>query len=170
MSEGDLSTRRSFLKAGAVLSAPLAAMPGAAFASDGSTARLARFEDENAIRVLHEDWLRNINAKAANNKPLALFDAGASSSEDEIRSIAASLSGPPDKIKLGADGRSATGRFRCTIEIERPIAKNCTLAQMAYLQGGGFVRRIESRVLMVDYAKAGVSWSITRVKLVVAHV
>ncbi|HEY0281092.1 MAG TPA: hypothetical protein VGC27_00515 [Rhizomicrobium sp.] len=163
MSRNDISTRRTFLKAGAVLSAPLAAAPVAAFAGD-SEARLARLEDENAIRVLHQTWLRSINAGTAGKERVPPLLAGVQAAGDKVRSIAANHAAPPDVIMLAADGRNATGRFHCTIGLERPIAQDCTLAQMAHLQGGGFVRRTESRVLIVDYVKAGGAWSIARVE------
>lgn len=146
-------TRRSFLKVGAVLAAPLAP----ALAGDGAKERLAQFEDERALRDLHQTWLRSVNAGQAGEKELAsLHDAAG----EKVRSIVAQPAGPPDDIKI--DGNSATGRFHCMIELERPITKNCTLAQMAHLQGDGFVRRTESRVLTVDYAKADGIWSIAK--------
>ncbi len=62
MTTDTVSTRRSFLKGGAVAAAPLAvAAGGAAMAEDGRKARLARLEDEAAIRELHQAWLRRIN-------------------------------------------------------------------------------------------------------------
>ena len=59
------STRRSFLKGGALLVAPLAAAaPPAILADDALKVRLARLEDEAAIRELHQTWLRRVNAGA----------------------------------------------------------------------------------------------------------
>ena len=47
------STRRSFLKGGALLAAPLAAaVPAALVADDGMRARLARLEDPDFIESL----------------------------------------------------------------------------------------------------------------------
>ena len=55
--------RRSFLKAGALVAAPLAtAAPAAALAADGSRARLARLEDERAVEGLHRAFLRQPSA------------------------------------------------------------------------------------------------------------
>jgi hypothetical protein len=164
MSRNEMSNRRSFLKAGAVLSAPFAAAPMVAFAGDETKARLVRLEDENAIRTLHQTWLRSINAGTADKKDLAQSMGG-----DKIRSIVSDQMGPPDDIKLAANGTAATGRFHCTVEIETPIAKNCTLARMAHLQGGGFLRRNESRVLAVSYAKSGNAWSIAQVGFAAAQ-
>ncbi|MGC2506997.1 MAG: hypothetical protein WA369_10075, partial [Candidatus Acidiferrales bacterium] len=65
MSKEPDSTRRSFLKGGALLAAPLAAaMPAAMVADDGTKARLAKLENEAAIRALHQAWLRSIDTGA----------------------------------------------------------------------------------------------------------
>lgn len=154
------STRRNFLKAGAIVSAPLA-MPVAALASDSSKTRLVHLEDERALRDLHQTWLRSVNTGAVNPKDLAL---GVPATDGPIRRIAPSLDGPPDDITIAANGAVATGRFSCTVGFEKPLARNCTAAQMAYLQGGGVVRRTENRVVVADYAKADGIWSIARVR------
>ena len=58
--------RRSFLKSGALIAAPVAAVavPAAAFADDGSRARLARLEDERSVEALHRQFLRHLNGAA----------------------------------------------------------------------------------------------------------
>lgn len=165
MTRRDISSRRSFLKVGVVLAAPLTAVPAVALASNEPQARLA---DENAIRVLHQDWLRRVTAGTAKGKEMVLPD-GVAPSQEKISAIATLLAGPPDEIEIGADGKTARGHFHCTVEIETPIAKIGTLAQMASLQGGGFVRRTEPRVLVVDCAKAGGVWSIVRLHLATAQ-
>jgi hypothetical protein len=165
------STRRSFLKRGALLAAPLAvAAPAAVIVDDGLNARLARFEDEAAIRELHHAWLRRVNSMKA-------IDAGAGDSatrlsaetegnslDQTVRSIAADHAGEPDAIEVAADGKSAAGRFQCVVEIENPIAQDCTVARMAHAQGGGFVRRAERRLMKVEYVKTGDAWAITKVE------
>jgi hypothetical protein len=50
------------------------------------------------------------------------------------------------------------------VEIETTIAQDCTLARMAHAQGGGFVRRTERRVLIVEYVKAAGAWAIAKVE------
>lgn len=148
MSNRNTSTRRSFLKKGALLAAPLAAAaPAAVLADDGLKARLARLEDEAAIRKLHQTWLREINS-------------GSGSPMEGIRSIAPDHSGEPDAIEIAPGGKSAAGRFHCAVEIETAIPQDSTLAQMAHAQGSGFVRRSERRILTVNYVKASGSWSI----------
>lgn len=162
MTRADAPTRRNFLKVGAVLAAPLAAAP--ALANDG--ARLTQLEDERALRDLHQTWLRSVNAGQGDKPKLTLLPACAEA--EKIRNIVAQPAGPPDDIEI--DASNATGRFHCTVEFETPITKNCTLAQMAYLQGGGFVRRTESRILTINYKKIRGAWSIVQVDLTDAQV
>ena len=177
MSRDTDSTRRSFLKSGALLAAPLAAaVPAAVMADDGMKARLARLEDEAAIRALHQAWLRRINTRGddvttaddvirgAGAAFAPLFaDAEGAAADQMVRSIAADHVGEPDVIDIAADGKSAIGRFQCAVEIESAIAQDCTLARMAHAQGGGFVRRTERRALKVEYVKADGAWAIAKV-------
>lgn len=159
MNKRTTSTRRSFLKSGAVLAAPLAAAaPAAILADDGLRARLAQLENRATIRELHQSWLRQIHARPGGAGEGAAFDAA-------VRSIAADHAGQPDAIELAADGRSAKGRFACVVEIETAIPADCTLAEMAHAQGDGFVRRTERRVLEVDYVKRGEGWAIAKAGL-----
>jgi hypothetical protein len=169
MTKDTTSTRRSFLKGGALLAAPLAAaMPAAIVADDELKTRLARLENEAAIRKLHQTWLRRINTRTdhptrAGDAATQLFaDPEGSAFDPAVRSIAADHAGEPDTIEIAADGKRAAGRFQCAVEIETAIAQDCTLARMAHAQGGGFVRRTERRVLKVEYVKASGAWAITK--------
>lgn len=165
MSTDTTSTRRSFLKRGALLAAPLAAAaPAAVLADDGLKARLARLEDEAAIRKLHQAWLRLVNAEAGDAATSVLGDSEGAALGQSVRSIAADHAGEPDAIEVAPDGKSAAGRFPCAVEIETTIEQDCTLAQMAHAQGGGFVRRTERRVLKVEYVKACGAWAIAKVE------
>lgn len=161
------STRRSFLKRGALLAAPLAAaVPAAVIADDGLKARLERLEDEAEIRKLHHAWLRRVNVRATAGEgdaatPLPV-DSEGTALDQTVRSIAADHAGEPDAIEVPADGTRAIGRFQCVVEIENAIARDCTLARMAHVQGGGFVRRTESRMLKVEYTKIGGAWAIAK--------
>jgi hypothetical protein len=165
MTKDTASTRRSFLKSSAVLAAQLAAVgvPVALVADDELKARLARLQDESAIRELQQTWLRSINTGAGDATVLyANREAGAF--HQPVSSIAADHSGQPDAIELAADAKSAIGRFHCAVEIETAIAQDCTLARMAHAQGGGFVRRTERRILKVEYVKASGAWAIANVE------
>lgn len=150
------STRRSFLKGGALLAAPIAAasVSAVALADDGLKARLQRLQNETAIRELHRSWLRQVNVAGGD----ALLD-------EAVHRITADHAGAPDKIDIAADGRSAVGYFDHSVELEAPLADECTLAQMARAQGTGSTRRSERRLLRIDYTKAGESWQIARVTL-----
>ena len=165
MSKNTASTRRSFLKRGALLAAPLAAgAPSTLLADDGLKARLARLEDQAAIRALHQTWLREVNARAADVPALRFADPEVNALGHAVRSIVADHAGPADSIEIAADGKNAAGRFLCAVEIETKIAQDCTLARMAHAQGGGFVRRTEHRLLKVDYVKSSGAWAIVKVQ------
>ena len=159
------STRRSFLKGGVLLAAPLAAVaPATVLAEDGLKARLARLEDEGRIRELHQTWLRQVNAGAGGAATPLFADPQGTAFDQALRSIAPDHAGEPDIIEVAPDGTSATGRFECIVEIETPIPEDCTLARMAHAQGGGFARRTERRVLTVEYVKACAAWTIAKVE------
>jgi len=165
MARDNTSTRRSFLKGGALLAAPLAAAaPAALLAEDGLRARLARLEDEAAIRELHQIWLGRINA-GAGDTVTPLFDPEGTTFDQAVRSIVADHTGQPDAIEVDPDGKGAAGRFPCAVEIEITIPQDCTLTRMAHAQGCGFVRRTERRVLKVEYVKACAEWTIAKIEL-----
>ena len=164
MTRNTASTRRSLLKGGALLAAPLAVgASAAALAEDGRKARLQRLEDEVAIRALHQAWLRRINTGAGDAAEL-FADPRRAAFDKAVRAVAADHAAAPDAIEIAADGQRAAGRFHCAVEIETEIPKDGTLAQMAHAQGGGFIRRTERRVLKADYVKADGGWAIAKVE------
>jgi hypothetical protein len=157
------STRRSFLKGAALLVAPLAAAaPAAVISDDPLKARVARLENEAAIRKLHQTWLRGIHAGADDARLPLCQTAEGPDFQHQVRRIAADHAGQPDVVELAADAKSAIGRFPCVVEIETAISQDCTLSQMAHAQGGGFLRRTERRVLNVEYVKHSGSWAIAK--------
>jgi hypothetical protein len=131
------TTRRRFFGAAATLAVPFAG--GAAAASDDRAARLAALEDANAIRAL-------LAALLAEPARLRL---GA-----DVRGIAADRD---DAIDVTPDG-TATARFGCTVERAIPIESCGTLVEMARLQGDGYVRRTERRVLLSRFVKRNGIW------------
>jgi hypothetical protein len=166
VSKNGTSTRRTFLQGGALLAAPItvASVSAAALAENGSAddglkARLARLEDEAAIRELHQAWLRQLNAGHGGE----LLDGA-------VRALSADHAGLADVIEIAADGRSAVGTFDCAVELEVPLAKDSTLAQMAHAQGHGTVRVSERRILSIEYSKIRGTWGIGRVALRPHHV
>jgi hypothetical protein len=154
MTKDSLSTRRTFLKRGALLAAPIAATaaPALALADDGVHARARDLEDKAAIRELHQSWLRRVNTGECDALPAST-----------VRRIIADHAGAADRIDVARDGQSAVGHFDCAVETATPLATDCTLAQMAHAQGHGTVRRTERRMLTVGYAKMGGSWRIGKV-------
>lgn len=164
MSKDATSTRRSFLKSSAILATPLAAIaaPAVAMADDELKARLAKLEDEAAIRELYQTFLRRVNAGEADAATPMFADTQGIEFDQTVGSIVADPLGEPDAIEFAPDGKSATGRSPCAVEVETPIPQDSTLGQMAHAQGGGFVRRTERRVLKVEYVKAGGAWAIVK--------
>lgn len=157
------STRRSFLKGGALLAAPLAAaVPAAILADDGTKARLAKLENEAAIRDLHQAWLRGINTGARDDATSLFADGNPAAWDASVRSIAPDHAAEPDAIEVAADGNRAAGRFPCVVETETAIVQDSTLAQMAHAQGSGYIRRTERCVLHVGYVKASGAWTIAK--------
>jgi hypothetical protein len=156
MKRDSVSTRRWLLKVGAIAAAPLAAAGSAMAMEDAARqARLTRLEDEAAIRALHQDWLRRINAG----------DRAEAAVEASVRSLRPDLEAARDAIELAPDGRRASGRFHLIAETETALPKDCTLAQMAHAQGEGVIRRSEARLLKVEYAKVGDAWAIAKIEL-----
>jgi hypothetical protein len=145
--------RRSFLKSGAIVAAPLAVMaPAAAFAADdGSKARLARLEDEKAIEALHRDLVRRVNG-----------------GEHELAEGLTALADDPAhelQIAFADDGRSAPCRRACRTQFRTEFTGHSTLEQMHRLQGQGVHSHEESRELVVEYEKGKHGWEIQRVRL-----
>jgi hypothetical protein len=145
--------RRSFLKSGALVAAPLAVLaPAAAFAADdGSKARLARLEDEREIRALHRDVLRQVNR--GETKLAKGLTALADDPAHELQ------------IAFADGGRSATCRRACTASFRTEFTGTSTLEQMHRLQGQGLHSHEESRVLVAEYLKGKNGWAIERVRL-----
>jgi hypothetical protein len=173
MKNKPISSRRTFLKNGAILAVPLAAAgaPAVVLADDGLKSRLVKLENEAAIREVHQSWLRQVNsgdgAAVAGDAVMPRI-ADADAAGRIARSIAADHTAEPDTIEVAPDGNSATGRFHCVVEIETPLANDSTLAQMAHAQGSGFVRRSERRILHFRYAKANGAWSLAKAEFATA--
>ena len=159
MSENRTSTdRRSFLKAGAIVAAPIAAAaPVVALADDGSRARLARLEDERAIGALQRKFLRHLNGAADCGKFIASSDAV--NLGQGLRAIAEDVAHEAELV-LADDGLSATARCSCRVEREVEFTGDSTLERMARFQGQGSHRHAEERVLATDYVKGKDGWRI----------
>jgi hypothetical protein len=155
MSRNSASTRRSFLKAGALIAAPLATtIPASVLAADRDLGDPS-LVDEAAIRRLHQDWLRAMNAGVLAPRRSGLYG--------DVRSIVGDPSGEPDLIRVAADGTRAIGRFACTVETVTELPLDSTFAQMAHAQGGGSARTSRRGVLSAEYAKSANVWAIAGV-------
>jgi hypothetical protein len=153
-SKGFTPTRRRFLKAGALLAAPIAvaSVSAVARAEEGLKTHVKHLEDEAEIRELHQSWLRRVNA--GQRDPLL---------DGAVRRITAHHAGAPDKIEVAADGRTAVGSFDYAVDAETLLAEDCTLAQMAYAQGHGTLLRTERRMFAIEYVKSDGTWKIGNV-------
>jgi len=152
MTMNQSTSRRSFLKTGAIAAAPLAmAAPAAALADDGSRARLARLEDEKALAALHREVMAQVNR---GDRKLAGGLTG--------------LAGDPAhelQIAFSGDGRRATCRRACTASFRTEFTGASTLEQMHRLQGQGLHEREEARVLVTEYVKRKDGWAIEALRL-----
>ena len=156
--ETNTTSRRSFLKAGAIVAAPIAAAaPVAVLADDGSRARLARLEDERAIEALQRKFLRHLNGTG----DCAEFVASADAVDlgEGMRSIAEDTGHDPE-LTLADDGLTASARCACRVEIETAFAGDSTLERMARFQGHGSHRHEERRVLATEFIKGKDGWRI----------
>lgn len=163
--EKTTTDRRSFLKTGAVVAAPLAvAAPVAALADDGSRAKLARLEDERAIEALHRQTLRQLaGADAASLRAFATHVEG-EPLKGSVRAVLEDHAHEPE-LELAADGLSARARCRCRIELEAEFAGESTIEQMTRFQGQGSHRFNAERVLATEFAKGKDGWRIVRAHL-----
>jgi hypothetical protein len=144
--------RRSFLKTGAIVAAPLAmAAPVAALADDGTRARLARLEDEKTLRALHRDTLRRVNG--GGHKLAEGLTALAADPAHELQ------------IAFAEDGHRATCRSGCTATFRTEFTGTSTIEQMHRLQGQGLHEHEEPRVLAAEYRKGKDGWAIEKLRL-----
>jgi ketosteroid isomerase-like protein len=155
MSEESKSTRRSFLKGGAIIAAPLAAIgapAAAALAGNGDRDRLARLKDEKAILSLHGNWLRLVNAGDYAGATKLYADDRCNCALAGIASVAAHQE-DGESFDFARDGNRASATYAATVEVETAIAPDHTLAQMLHAQGEGMVRTSERRTLRTDYIR-----------------
>ncbi|MBO9517076.1 MAG: hypothetical protein J7493_03310 [Porphyrobacter sp.] len=152
------TNRRSFLKSGALVAVPLAAVaPVAALAADDSRAKLARLEDQRAIEALQRKFLRHLNGTAdcaeliASAERVELGDGLRSISEDMAHEVS---------LEFAENGLTAQARCACTVERETEFDGQSTLEQMARFQGQGSHRHAEPQVLATEYVKGNDGWRI----------
>ena len=143
--------RRSFLKTGAIVAAPLAmAAPAAAVADEGSRARLTRLEDEKALAALHRGIVRQVNRGERKLDGVTALD------DDPAHEL---------QIAFAADGRRATCRRACRASFRTEFTGHSTIEQMHRLQGQGLHSHDEARVLVAEYKKGKDGWVIESLRL-----
>lgn len=159
------TSRRSFLKTGAVVAAPLAAaVPVAALAADDARARLARLEDERAIEALQRQVLRKLSgADAAGLREFAAHIEGERLG-GTLRAVLEDHAHDPE-LEIAADGRSARASCLCRLELEAEFEGDSTIERMARFEGQGSHRFAEQRVLATEFAKGKDGWRIVRARL-----
>jgi hypothetical protein len=155
--------RRSFLKTGAIVAAPLAmAAPTAAFAADDSRDRLARLEDVRAVEALQRKFLRYLNGGEDCGDYIASSDAV--DLGEGLRSIAEDMRHEAT-FELAEDGKTARARCTCRVERETAFTGDSTIEQMARFEGQGSHRHEERGVLAMEFAKGKDGWRIARARL-----
>lgn len=167
MSMTSETSRRTFLRTGAIVTAPLAAVgiPVAALAADGSKAKLARLEDERAIGELHGRLLRRINTAGAANAG-DLFAGGKAPKLDQgLRTISPDHSSEPQPPSFSEDGRRASQQHSVTVEIARDFEEDGTLIQMARLQGNTLTPAVLSKTLVAEYVRTVSGWAVEKIAL-----
>jgi hypothetical protein len=166
MSKTMTTSRRSFLKSGAIVAAPVVAVtaPAVACAADDSKAKLARLQDERAIEALGRDFVRNFNASGAKGTA-KLFADGKAPGLAKASRLALDAAAEPELLEIAADGASARSRHAVTVESEHAIEGEGTLVQMARLQGNTATRTTEQRVLIAEYVKHDDRWAIGSLRL-----
>jgi hypothetical protein len=165
MTEMRNSSRRSFLKVGAMLATPVGAVavPAIASATESGDARLTQLESEAAVRELHQQWLRGVNRGA---DVASLFAEPRRARLDaHIASIAVDHAGEADVIQVSADGVRASGRYHCVVETVTELVPDCTLTQMKHAQGEHMVRDSARHVIEADYVRGERGWAIASLTL-----
>ena len=146
------TSRRAFLKTGALAAVPVAAgLPAAALATDDSRAALALLQDERAIEALTRDVLRQFNRGGADY----LFAGG-------IARVVLEADEAPD---LAIDGDAATARFACLVDTAHALEGQGTLVQMARLQGNAGATVTSGKTLLGRYTRQNGEWTIAGLNL-----
>lgn len=167
MSNATDTTRRSFLKSGALVAGPAAAVafPAAALAEDGNKAALARLQDERAIEALNRDFLRGFNKSGAQGVAKLFADGKPPAFIKGVSKLSLDSAEEPKSFAIAEDGASATARYACTAEIAQELEGTETIVQMAKMQGNTASVRSAPKTLSAHYAKRADGWLITQLEL-----
>jgi len=161
MSDRTSTRRKFFLKAGAAMSAPAAFATGIRPAAAGPAAleeKLAKLEDEMALRRLRSDTIAEINR--ASREVLDELEHG-------LRQIVADHANDAAACVVVSVDRAAARIFvPCAARLEAQIeAPGSSLVDMARLQGEGVLMRTEARVLEITCTRRSGGWQLSRAEL-----
>ncbi len=163
MTDQTASTRRAFLKGGAILAAPLTAATAAHAATDPAAERLALLEDEKAVRGLQAALVQRLNAGAHDAAAELFAEPQNAAFDPAVRRVTTEADAEFLEVQPGRTQASA--RLAVSVATEAPVEPWCPLVDMARQQGEGVVRAAGRRVLETDYVKRDGVWKIARAEL-----
>ena len=157
------TTRRSFLKAGALAAVPAAGLglPAAALATDDSKAALARMADERALEGLARDFVRVFNRGGA-GAAAPLF-ANGKAPMLHVSNLA--LADDEPQLAITGHGDAATASLACTVEEALALEGEETLVRMARLQGNAAGVQVSRKILHATFVRHPDGWRIASVDL-----
>lgn len=157
------TTRRAFLKAGALAAVPAAGLglPAAALASDDSKAALARMADERALEGLARDFVRAFNRGGAGAAAPLFADGRA----PMLPVAKLALADEEPQLAISGDGDAATASLACTVEEALALEGEETLVRMARLQGNAAGVQATPKTLRASFVRHADGWRIASVDL-----
>jgi len=169
MEDKSMTSRRSFLKSGAMVAAPVALVATPAVAAgvgdEELRMRLARMVDSRAIEALNRRFVSQFNAADERGLAALFADGRAPELGRGIARLVLEDAAEPEGIELSADGSRARATYVCRAEVEHILEGHDTLMQMARLQGNCAHRTSEPGELRIDYVRRQGGWTIERVRL-----
>jgi hypothetical protein len=152
------TTRRAFvLRGGATFGAGVAAAATAGAAAlpgnqPSAQQQLGLMQDIEAIRGLHAQFIAGVES-ASNAAAL-----------DTHRAYRANARQTQDAVQVSADRRHATALWHVDVQVVTPLVGDCTIAQMARLQGAWADMRWEAGRLSARYEKKRGKWQMINVE------
>lgn len=159
------TSRRDFLKTGALVSAPLAmAAPAIALAADDSAARLALLQDERAIEGLMRSFLRRFNGVDGADCGSFVARADAIRIAPQVRAIVADDTADP-VLAITDDGAQARWQAAAKVDWVEEFGTGTTLEKMARFQGQTRAVTSSRRQIAAELARSANGWQITALTL-----
>jgi hypothetical protein len=132
-------------------------------ASGGSRdleAQLAHLQDLNEIRGLNQAYLQHVSAGARDEMATLFADPRNATIDEGVRGISPSDFGERDEIEVAQDRQTATARLHVTAHTETAMDDDCTLVEMAKVQGEGMLRASGDVMLENTYVRRLGAWKI----------